>query len=131
MSKGTILVVEDNPMNLEIATDLLEVAGYTPIAAEDAEAAIKQVKGASPDLILLDLHLPGKDGYETCRLIQAMPEYRGAPIIAFTALAMADDHKKAYESGCMGIISKPIDVEKFASTVAGFLNGHHQQDYTE
>jgi len=121
MASGTILVVEDNHMNLEIATDLLREAGFTTLAAENAETALSHVRESKPDLILLDLNLPDKDGYETCDIIRSLPEYQGAPIVAFTAMAMAEEQERAARHGCSGIISKPIDVDEFANMVAGYL----------
>lgn len=127
-SKEKILIIEDNPFNLDIASELLENAGYETIKAEDALTGIQKAKEYHPDAILLDLHLPMKDGYETARMIKADPEIGGTSVIAFTALARDEEQQKALDCGCSGVIVKPIEIEQFADLVGSFIkNKTHVQ----
>lgn len=119
----TILIVEDNDLNLKMARDLLQMAGYQTLEAEDATVGLSLAKKNRPDLILMDMYLPIMDGYETTKTLKADSELRDIPVIAFTALAMDQERKKAFAAGCSGFISKPIDVEKFTETIRSFLSG--------
>ncbi len=121
MAGETILIVEDNPLNLELATDLLEAAGYSVRQAGTAEEAIRTAKAALPTLILMDVSLPGMDGLDATRALKADPATRSIPVIALTAHAMKGDEEKAREAGCEGYITKPIDTRAFPATVARFL----------
>lgn len=122
MANKTILVVEDNYMNQEIAVELLQAAGFDTLTAEDADTAVAITRERQPDLVLMDLHLPGKDGYAACREIRATPNLAQPRIVAFTALAMTTDQQKAVDAGCDGILFKPIEVENFAKQVGSFLD---------
>jgi CheY-like chemotaxis protein len=122
MGKGTVLVVEDNEINQEIAVFLLKQAGFATVSAEDADEGIRLAKSSNPDLILMDIHLPGKDGYEAAHILKSIPQFLNVPIIAFTALAMPEDHKRALAHGCDGIICKPIDIDSFANTVESHIH---------
>ncbi len=117
----TILIVEDNEMNMDIASRLLEWQQYKVLKAIDGDMGIALAKKHMPDLILMDMHLPYKDGFEISELLKNDPQTQHIKIIAFTALVMEKDREKALVSGCAGIISKPIDVENFVSTVALYL----------
>jgi signal transduction histidine kinase len=121
---STILIIEDNDLNLKLARDLLQLAGYRTLEAEDAELGISLAKQHRPNLILMDMFLPNMDGYEATRLLKDDPELADVPIIAFTALAMVQEKQKALASGCCGLISKPIDVESFTDTISSYLNGN-------
>ena len=121
MCDRTILVVEDNPFNMELAVDVLEVAGYTVLQAEDAERGIALAQGERPALILMDVSLPGMDGLTATRALKENPATRDIPIVALTAHAMKGDREKALSAGCQGYIPKPIDVKVFPAAVAGFL----------
>ncbi len=116
-----ILVVEDNPMNMELAVDLLETYGYEITPAEDGFKALERVKETTFDLILLDMQLPGMDGPEVLERLKADPETRAVPVVALTAHAMSGDAKRFMEAGCAGYISKPIDVHQFKPTVAQYI----------
>jgi len=116
-----ILVVEDNPMNMELAVDLLETYGYEITPAEDGFKALERVKETTFDLILLDMQLPGMDGPEVLERLKADPETRAVPVVALTAHAMSGDAKRFIEAGCAGYISKPIDVHQFKPTVAQYI----------
>lgn len=117
----TILIVEDNEMNMDIASRLLERQQYKVIKAADGDTGIDLAKKHVPDLILMDIHLPNKDGFEICQLLKNDHQTQHIKIIAFTALVMEKDKERALASGCSGVISKPIDVESFARTVAFYL----------
>ncbi len=121
MAGEKILIVEDNLMNLELATDLLEVAGYVIIQAGTAEEGIKLARAESPDLILMDISLPGMDGLEATGDLKQNPTTKDIPVIAITAHAMKGDEKKALAAGCAGYIMKPIDTRAFPKTVTRFI----------
>ncbi|MEA1870553.1 MAG: response regulator [Euryarchaeota archaeon] len=117
-----ILVVEDNPMNMELAVDLLETYGYEVTPAEDGFEAIERVKETKFDLILLDMQLPGMNGPEVLERLKADPATSAVPpVVALTAHAMSGDAARFIEAGCAGYISKPIDVHQFKSEVAQYL----------
>ena len=116
-----ILVVDDNPVNSKLAGLLLAAAGYGVLTAEDAGAALTQILAQRPDLILMDLQLPGVDGLTLTRRLKADPQLRDIPIIALTALAKQEDEQQALAAGCDGYIAKPIDTRGFTQQVARFL----------
>lgn len=117
-----ILVVEDNPANLKLVTDVLEFEGHGIVKAMDAVQAQIILVGALPDLILMDLALPGMDGLTLTRKLKAEVRTRQIPIVALTAFAMKGDARKALNAGCVGYITKPIDTRKFPAQVATFLD---------
>ncbi len=119
--KATVLIVEDNPQNLYLASYLLESAGYRVISAGDGPAGVAAAIDDSPDIVLVDILLPGIDGYEATRRIKADPSYAGEPIVALTAYSMEGDEQSAMAAGCDGYISKPIDPADFVTRVEGFL----------
>jgi CheY-like chemotaxis protein len=119
--KQRILVVEDNPLNLELVTDLLEAAGYAVCPARTAEEAFRATLDLSPDLILMDVSLPGLDGLAATRVLKADPATRHLPIIALTAHAMKGDEALALRAGCDGYLAKPIDTRTFVNQVAAFI----------
>jgi PAS domain S-box-containing protein len=112
-----ILVIDDNAMNLNIAQDLLEHTGLSVITALDAMNGIRLMKENKPSLVLLDLLMPGCDGFETLENIKKDSELQDIPIIAFTALASLEDKEKALKGGCKDIILKPINTETFIKTI--------------
>lgn len=120
-SPGKILIVEDNELGLKMAKKLLNMAGYQTIDAVSAEDSIRLAIQYSPDLILMDMHLPDKNGYAASQELKSIPQTAHIPIVAFTALAMPEEQKKAMEYGCIGVISKPIDATSFAKTVGSYL----------
>ncbi len=121
MAGEKILMVEDNPMNLELATDLLEAAGYVVIQAGTAEEGMKLARDESPDLILMDVGLPGMDGLEATGVLKQDPATKDIPVIAITAHAMKGDEEKALAAGCAGYITKPIDTRAFPKMVTRFI----------
>ena len=103
-----ILVVEDNPANLKLASLLLHNAGHSVISAVDAEAGLTLARSERPDLILMDIQLPGMDGLAATALLKRDAATAGIPVIALTAMAMKSDREKAQIAGCDGYISKPL-----------------------
>ncbi len=120
--KARILVVEDNPTNLDLMVYLLKAYGYSPQEARDGIECLEAVESECPDLILLDVHLPRMDGYETIRRIRSDSRLHSVPVVAVTALAMVGDREKLLAAGFNGYIGKPIDPENFVSHVEAFLS---------
>jgi CheY-like chemotaxis protein len=120
MSKR-ILVIEDNPVNLELMTDLLEAFGFTVLAARDGALAIGLVRQEKLDLIICDVQMPGMDGYEVAAYLKRDPMLRRIPLVAVTALAMVGDREKVLGAGFDGYIDKPISPELFKRQVEGFM----------
>ena len=123
MRKGTVLIIEDNAANLELASDLLEYSGFTTIKAEDAQTGIQLAQTQKPDLILMDVHLPDIDGFQATRALKSSPKTVDIPVVAFTALIMQENQREATASGCAGVICKPINVDSFAASVAHYMTG--------
>lgn len=116
-----ILIVEDNPTNLKLLSEVLGFEGYRILQAKDAEGAQSVIARTPPDLIFMDLALPGMDGLAlTCKL-KSQTSTKGIRIIAITAFAMKGDEEKALAAGCDGYLTKPIDTRKLLRQVAGWL----------
>jgi signal transduction histidine kinase len=122
-----ILYVEDNPDNRVLVRVILESEGYTIVDAEDGLAGIEMAIKEQPALILLDVNLPGVDGYEVGVILKSFPTLSATPIIAVTAYAMEGDRERALAAGCDGYIKKPIDPDLFPAQVAEFLQGKREQ----
>ncbi len=118
---ATILVVEDNPLNMELATDLLQTAGYQVRQAFAADAGIQLARTEAPDLILMDLRLPGMSGYQALQVLKADPLTGGIPTVALTAQAMEGDDRAVLAAGFDGYLSKPINARAFLAEVARLL----------
>lgn len=117
-----VLVVDDNRANLALAAALLEAtAEWTVHTAEDAEQALAMLDETRPDLILMDIGLPGMDGLTLTRKLKADSRWQHVPIIALTAFAMEGDERKALAAGCSGYIAKPINTRTFQQQVAAML----------
>jgi two-component system cell cycle response regulator len=116
-----ILVVDDNPTNLKLVSDVLKFEGYDIFKAVDAEEAQVVLAATLADLILMDIALPGMDGLTLTRKLKAEERTRGIRIVALTAFAMKGDDQKAFDAGCDGYITKPIDTRKLPDQVALFL----------
>lgn len=119
-----VLVVEDNPINMELAATLLESAGYRVLRAQDAEEGIVLAGSVCPSIILMDVGLPGMDGLKATAVLKQNPKTNRIPIVALTAHAMKGDRERALEAGCDGYIEKPIDTRRFPQMVAGFLRSN-------
>lgn len=116
-----ILVVEDNVDNREILRDLLTSVGYEVLEATTGHQGVCAAVTHSPDLILMDIHLPGMDGYEATRRIKAHPARGHIPIIAVTSYALSGDDVKAFEAGCDGYVAKPFDPRTLLATLRTYL----------
>ena len=121
MSAEPILIVDDNPGNMKLVSFLLTNRGYEVRTAQSAEAAIDLLRTFTPRLILMDLQMPGIDGFELTRRLKADRRTRHIVIIAVTAYAMKGDEQRALEAGCDGYVTKPIDTRALPSVVAGHL----------
>jgi CheY-like chemotaxis protein len=121
MAAEKILIVEDNEVNLDLAGDLLEVAGYEVLRATSAETGLEIACLARPALILMDVGLPGMDGITAAVRLHENPATSEIPVVFLTAHAMKGDEEKARAAGCAGYVTKPIDTRSFARTVASFL----------
>ena len=117
-----IIIVDDNPVNLKLAADVLESASFAIDRAIDAEQAQCMLTDTLPDLILMDIALPGMDGLTLTRKLKADPRFKEIPIIVLTASAMKGDDRKALEAGCTSYITKPIDTRRFAQQVQAILD---------
>ena len=118
-----ILVVEDNERNLKLLRDVLEYAGYDVRVARTAEDGITSAVSEPPDLVLMDLQLPGIDGMEALRRLRESPRTADVPVVAVTAQAMKQDRERALDAGFNGYIEKPISVRAFPDQIRGFLSG--------
>ena len=118
----TVLVVEDNAQNLYLATYLLENAGFRVLSATDGINGVAMAKEGMPDIVLMDILLPGVDGYEATRRLKSDPATVGIPVVALTAYSMEGDEQSALAAGCDGYISKPIDPSDFVTKVTLFLS---------
>ena len=118
-----ILVVEDNERNLKLLRDVLDYAGFDVRVARTAEDGITLAASEPPDLVLMDLQLPGIDGMEALRRLRQSPRTAGIPVVAVTAQAMKHDRERVLEAGFNGYIEKPISVRAFPDQVRSFLTG--------
>jgi signal transduction histidine kinase/DNA-binding NarL/FixJ family response regulator len=125
--KVKILYIEDNRENRMLVRAVLEAAGYLIVDAEDGLAGIEAAIREEPALILLDINLPGIDGYEIVAILKSFPNLASTPVIAVTAYAMQGDRQRTLVAGCDGYIQKPIDVDAFPLQVAEFLGGKRER----
>ncbi len=117
-----ILVVDDNQDNRELVVKVLQSKNYQMIEAADGEEALEKAVSESPDLILMDISIPGIDGYEVTRRLKSREEFRNVPIIALTAHVMKGDREKALNAGCEGYIAKPFSIHELPRQVERYLN---------
>jgi len=116
-----ILIIEDNPANIELMSFLLGAYGHTPLSAADGPRGVAAARSERPDLIACDVNLPGMDGFAVLAALKTEPQLAGVPILAVTALAMAGDREKVLAAGFDGYISKPIEPESFVAELEAFL----------
>ena len=121
MKIKTILVIEDNQLNMKLVNGLVKIGKYRMLEAIDAESGIELIREQRPDLVLMDIQLPGMDGLSATRIIREDPDLKDIPIVALTSYAMQGDEEKAMAAGCTGYITKPIDTRKFLETVSEYL----------
>jgi two-component system, cell cycle response regulator len=122
MDASTILVIEDNALNMKLVRSLLTLRGYQVLEVGDAERGVELALSHIPDLILMDIQLPGMDGLEATRIIKSQEKTKAIPIVALTSYAMPGDETKAKEAGCSGYITKPINTRAFVETVKKYLD---------
>lgn len=121
MKAPRVLIVDDNPLNVTLAHFVLSADGFEVESAADAQEAVAKIKAFRPELILMDIQLPGVDGLELTRRIKADPLTQHIVVVAFTAFAMRGDEAKMRAAGCDGYVSKPIEVKKFAAQLRSLL----------
>ena len=121
MSKGSILVIEDDQDNLELIQFLLNKAGYHVLTARDGHQGLEQIHTHAPDLVLLDLAIPGIDGWHLAHMIRSNPDTAAIPIVAVSAHILPRDRQEALQAGCNGFLNKPLDVANFVAHVETFL----------
>lgn len=123
MTPRRILVVEDNPLNLKLVRDVLQFAGYDVVEAQSGEEGLRVAQQDPPDLVLMDLQLPGIDGIETLRRLREGSLGRDVPVVAVTAFAMAEDRERASQAGFDGFVEKPISVRELPGQIEAFFGG--------
>ena len=118
-----ILLVEDNEMNRDVLSRLLQKRGFTVILAEDGEGAVATALRELPDIILMDISLPVMDGYEATRMLRQAPSLREVPVIALTAHAFSGDRQKALDAGCTDYETKPVEFARLLAKLEAYLGG--------
>jgi len=121
MAGELILIVEDNEQNRKLTRDLLQVHGYLTIEAETGEDAIALAATRAPDLVVMDIHLPGMSGVDALAQLRAAPATRALPVVAYTASVMPQDRNEIMAAGFDAFLSKPIDLDLFLHTIADVL----------
>jgi two-component system cell cycle response regulator DivK len=121
-----ILIVEDNEKNLKLVRDVLQVKGHETLEAGTAEDGIKLAGEHKPDLILMDIHLPGMNGIDALRVLRADPTTAAIPVIAVTASVMQQDRKLITDAGFDGYVGKPINLKEFLDAVRDMLAKHNK-----
>ena len=116
-----ILIIEDNPANMKLASLLLLKAGHAALCAVDAETGLTVARAERPDLILMDVQLPGMDGLAATALLKKDPATAGIPVIALTAMAMKEDQEKTKAAGCDGYIAKPLRYQELYAAIDALL----------
>ena len=126
MKNHTILIIEDNLLNLELTTDLLEANGFMVVSAQSAEEGLRLARELSPDLVLMDFSLPGMDGLSAVKHLKADPATHHLTVVALTANAMKGDEQAALNAGCDGYLTKPINTRTFIASVNQFIAASSQ-----
>jgi len=121
MRKEKILIIEDNELNRKLICSLLQIGQYNAFEAEDAETGIQMAHEIIPDLILMDIQLPGMDGLAATKLLQKDENLKDIPIVAVTSYAMSGDEDKAIDAGCAGYITKPIKTRNFLKSISKYI----------
>jgi len=127
MSEPTVLIIEDNPLNVELASDLLTAAGFAIRTTNTAEEGVRVAREWRPDLVLMDINLPGMDGLSAARLLRADPATCLLTIVGLTAHAMKGDESIALGAGFDGYLTKPINTRTFAATISEFIAAHSKR----
>jgi len=126
--KEKILIVEDNPLHTKLIEMTLRTKNYTLLKATDGEKALDIARKERPDLIIMDLNLPGMTGFEVTKKLRENPAFSHTPIIAITAYAMKRDREMVIESGCDAYLSKPIDTRELPGVIAELLSGRKRDN---
>ena len=121
MADKKILVIEDTPLMMELTTVLLKIEGFVVLQAETAEDGIKLASAESPDLILMDIGLPGMDGLSATGILKQDPGTKDIPVVALTGFAMKEDEGRILAAGCDGYLAKPINSREFSMEIARFI----------
>lgn len=121
MAGALILIVEDNERNLKLLRDVLGARGYSTMEARSAEEALERARVEPPQLVLMDIQLPGMDGVAALRELRALPQTAAVPIVAVTAFAMKDDRDRLLAAGFDGYLKKPIDTRELPGIVDSYL----------
>ena len=121
MTRNRILIIEDNLLNLELATDLLEANGFAVHSAQTAEEGLRMAREILPDLVLMDIGLPGMDGLRATQDLKANPATRHLTVVGLTSHAMKGDKEIALKAGCDDYLTKPIDTRTFIKTITRFI----------
>ena len=121
MKSQTVLIIEDNELNMKLVRSMLQLAHYEIVEAQNAEDGIKLAGMHLPNLILMDIQLPGIDGLDATRIIKKDPNLAHIPIVALTSYAMQGDEEKAISAGCTGYIAKPIDTRNFLDILSQYF----------
>ncbi|MEL6286437.1 MAG: response regulator, partial [Pseudomonadota bacterium] len=122
-STQSVLVVEDNELNMRLFCDLLDSFGYKTFRCHNGGDALQMTRATRPDLIIMDIQLPGTSGLDITRSIKDDPDLREIPVLAVTAFAMRTDEERVREAGCEGYLSKPIQMSSFIRAVEGLMPG--------
>jgi DNA-binding response OmpR family regulator len=121
VSLGRILIVDDDPRLLHIVAMYLNIEGYDVVTAENGEAGLKEIEAARPDLVILDIMMPGMDGIEACRRIRSNAETQNLPVVMFSALSSDDDIERARLAGANHLITKPFNLVGLGAVVKTFF----------
>ncbi len=119
--KKMILIVDDEPSNIELLSTFLTIIGYNTMSAANGKEAVEMALKLKPDLILMDVHLPEMDGLAATELLKKDPEIRHIPIVAISGYGMPEDKKVAFEAGCDEYITKPFNLAQLKEKIAGFF----------
>jgi two-component system cell cycle response regulator DivK len=120
MACKTILIVEDNALNMKLFGDVLEAQGYTTLRVRDGEAAIDAARSGQPNLVLMDIHLPGRSGVDIAKEMKLDPTLRDIPVVAITAYALRGDRERILAVGCSDYVAKPVSIDRLIDVVAAY-----------
>ena len=126
-----VLIVEDNPISMELLSELVQAEGYGVIPAVSGSEGLSIARAEHPDLILMDIQLPGIDGLTVTRALKAEPETRKIPVVGISAHALQDDMARALQAGCVAYLPKPLDTRRFRDLVVSLLSGDPEQNATD
>jgi len=121
MANELILIVEDNEKNRKLARDILQVKGYRTIEAETAETGLEMAPKENPDLVLMDIQLPGMNGIQALKKLRESEATRAIPVLAFTASVMPQDRREIMDAGFDGFVAKPVNLKEFVAAIAKAL----------